>query len=318
MRITAVVIVLAAASPALAQPDPKQEAAKLFEDGRTLAKDGKWEAACAVFQKSFALDPAIGTELNLGDCDEHLARNAEAWRHYDHAAAQSAGTDNTDRTKFARGRAAALAPKLGTIVIKLAAPQHPGLQVTIAGRSVPPAAEITEAVDPGTIEVQVTAPDRLPFTRKKPVAAGASVEVIVDEPATMAPGTTTTSVPAPEAAAASGERAHGRVVLACAVAGVGAVALVTSLGLGLKARGDYNSAVADHCMHQSGQLQCDQTGFQAVRDAGTLADIATGVGIVGLAAIGAGAVLYLTAPREVVVTPTATASSAGLSLSGHF
>ena len=318
MRIAAFVVFLAGASPALAQPDPKQEAAKLFEDGRTLAKDGKWEAACAVFQKSFALDPAIGTELNLGDCEEHLSRNAEAWRHFDHAAAQSAGTDNAERTKYARERAAAAATKLGTVIVKLADPLHAGLQVSIAGRTVPPAAQIKELVDPGTIEVQVTAPDRLPVTRKKAVTAGATVEVVVDEP-TATTTTTAPTAPLTETPPATGERAHGRVVIAYAIGGIGAAAVVASLGLGLKARGDYNSAVSSvHCMHVGSQLQCDNTGFTAVNDAGSLADIATGVGIVGLAAVGVGAVLSFTAPREVVVAPTATASSAGVSISGHF
>ncbi|HUS27770.1 MAG TPA: tetratricopeptide repeat protein, partial [Kofleriaceae bacterium] len=57
-------LALVGSSPALAQ---NAEGARLFEEGRALAKDGKYVEACATFEKSLQLDPAPGTKLNYGD-----------------------------------------------------------------------------------------------------------------------------------------------------------------------------------------------------------------------------------------------------------
>ena len=91
--VLAVLAVLAVAtSPARAD---KTEATKLFEQGRALLVAGKVEQACPLFEKSFALERAVGTELNLADCDERLGHLADAWRMFDDAATQSERSGNT-------------------------------------------------------------------------------------------------------------------------------------------------------------------------------------------------------------------------------
>src|SRR6185295_4211554 len=53
----------------------------LFLRGRTEMKDGRFPAACESFSRSFQLDPAPGTALNLSLCEEKLGKVASAWIH---------------------------------------------------------------------------------------------------------------------------------------------------------------------------------------------------------------------------------------------
>ena len=87
----------------------KERAARLFDEARALVKQGHYDAACPVFDASYQLDPAIGTELNLGDCYEHLKKLDLAWKMYD-AAAREHPADK--RAKFARERADAIGKQL--------------------------------------------------------------------------------------------------------------------------------------------------------------------------------------------------------------
>src|SRR5690349_7303416 len=112
------VAALLAGMIATAEADP--ESARLFEQGRELAKAGNYAGACSKFAKSLELDRAPGTLLNYADCHEHLGHLAEAWRLFDEAAVVSQAENNAERAKFARERAQALVPKTSTIVVRIA------------------------------------------------------------------------------------------------------------------------------------------------------------------------------------------------------
>src|SRR5882672_5439773 len=140
MRRVIFAVVVLASSLVLAQPVPESPpgGGKLFDEGRELAKQGKYAEACDKFTQSYALDPAVGTELNLADCHEHLGHVAKAWHMFDDAAIQSEKTTNAARAKFARERADALIGKLATIVIPLGAGNVAGATVTINKQTVKP------------------------------------------------------------------------------------------------------------------------------------------------------------------------------------
>src|SRR5690349_10992929 len=118
VRLLAIALVVGLGATAWADT----ESAQLFEEGRALAKDGKYEEACTKFARSLELDRAPGTLLNYGDCHEHLGHLAQAWRLFDEAMRLSEKENNTDRAKYARERAEAIVPKTGTVVVKLATP----------------------------------------------------------------------------------------------------------------------------------------------------------------------------------------------------
>ena len=311
-RILLLAMPLALAATTARGDDAKQRGAKLFEEGRAAARAGNYAEACARFEQSNQLDPADGTELNLGDCHEHLGQLAEAWRHFERAATAFERAHD-DRAKFARDRAAALALKLGQVRIEHA----DGLKVTIAGRTEPPAAEITEHVDPGSVEIRIGAD-----VRHVSVAAGATTTIELRPALPPPPPHEPAVAPAPPAvtATAAGPRAHRRVLASYAMWGTGALALGTSIVLGLAANSDYQHAESSGaCVKTGGRLVCTPGGASQVNHAITLADVSTGLGIAGLALGAAGAVLYLTAPREhVLVMPTGTSTSAGIVVSGSF
>lgn len=302
---------VAIARSALAQPAPATRATVLFEQGRELAKQGDFSGACSRFADSYALDPATGTELNLGDCHQHLGENAEAWRWFDDAATRFEAAHDK-RAKFARDRRDAIAPRLGTIVVKLA---DPSAKLTIAGRVVPGAAEVRERVDAGTIEVRAGA-----ATRSASVSAGSTV--VVEFPA--APVTPSPPVAEPSTEHPAEEpTVHGRPWQRLAAYGAGGVAVVAGsigLGLGIDARSRYNTtASSSQCTRTGGTIACDPAGVTALDNAIHTANIGTGFAIAAAVLAASGAVLYFTAPKDtIVVTPTAGGGAAGVVISGSF
>src|SRR5258708_37292521 len=68
-------------STAHAQNDPVA-ARTLFDEGRKLLADGKYDAACPKLEESQRLDPGMGTLVNLAECWEHIGRTALAWARF--------------------------------------------------------------------------------------------------------------------------------------------------------------------------------------------------------------------------------------------
>jgi hypothetical protein len=325
-RSLAAILVVTLSSVASAQsPDPgvpATDAARLFEEGRVLAKDGKYTEACASFTKSYELDRGVGTELNLADCDEHLGHYADAWRLFDDAALQSAS--NPPRAKFARERATALGPKVATIVVKI--PDPTGATVTIGGRPVTAAAEIRWRVDPGTIEVVVTAPGRPVFKKSQDTIGGEIVTVNVPGEAPKRVDVQPTErheepshPPEPPFAPTHDQRDPTRVKIAALLGGVGVASMIVSFSFALTGRSQYNAAFSSgSCVKTSSALVCDNNGYVKAQHAGTLANIGTVFGVASLALVGAGAYVFITAPHETVVAPAVTTDSVGITVAGRF
>lgn len=305
--------ILASGIAAAAPAKPPSDADRLFEEGRALAKEGKFAEACQRFSKSFEIDHAIGTELNLADCEEKIGHLRLAWRLFLAAADESERSDDTKRTQFARGRAEALAAKLTEVVITVATPTIPGLTITIAGHAVEPAPVIRDRTEPGTIEIVASVPDRAPFTATIEGAAGASVAIAV--PA-FGP-------PLPKPLPTVLRRRRSRVHLAWGLGAAGGASAITATIFALKGRSDYH-AVADgpECEHPALDPQdiiCTDAGDAKIADAQRLADLGTvfavGAGVLALGAVAA----YFTAPYDrVVLVPSASGEHVGLALRGSF
>jgi hypothetical protein len=311
VRVSVLIVCLATATAAAQDAPPPTEGSKLFEEGRELAKQNKFAEACAKFEQSYVLDNGVGTELNLADCHEHLGHFAQAWRYFDDASQRS--SDNPARAKFAHDRAIQIGAKLATAVINLAEPDAAGLSVTIAGRAVKARTVITERVDPGSIAVHVATPDKVVFDGAKQADAGATVIFDVGSPATV------TSVTEP--AHDDGEPDHrrrNRVIISYAVGGVGLATLATGIVIGLVADHNYRNDTSSCSKDGSGGLTCDPAPQAKAISDGKLADTATIISVVGAVAIAAGIVVYLTAPKDLVVAPMTSNQTAGLAISGRF
>lgn len=301
--LVAVVAARAAAGP----PGAKV----LFDEGRTLASEGDFVGACEKFTRSYELEPEPGTELNLADCHLHLGHVAKAWHLYDDAATRWSRTHDL-REKFAREHADALVPKLGTVVVRIAEPRRKGLAISIGGHAVAAAAEVRELVDPAPVDVVVTAPDVPAFTRSASPTAGQTITI--DVPAFSEHA----EAPLPETPPATDDGRRSRLYLATGLGAAGAVTLVVAMGVGLSARADYNAEITSHRCAGSPPVCQDTAAFNALRDAEHKADLATYIGIGGGVVIAAALVVYATAPHAVTVTPTASATTAGLAISGRF
>jgi hypothetical protein len=312
------------AATAHAQPPNNQAAqgARLFDEGRALVKEGKYAEACEKFAASFQLDRAAGTQLNLGDCAEREGKLRKAWLLFDDAARAYQKGGREAAAKLARQRAIALEPKLLTVIVKLAEPNLLGLTLRIGDHGAAPAAEIVEHLEPGAVTITANAPGRTAFTATVSGEAGKQVTleipVLGQASGAVASGPVVAPNPQPEEPA-QGPRDRSRVRLAVGIAIGGGAAFVVSGIFGLSARSTYQDAERDHCTRSSGQLACDDEGLDAIDSAGTRANIATGVAIGAGALVAAGAILYVTAPREQIqISPMGSASTVGLTVGTRF
>src|SRR5580693_2119704 len=87
---------------ARAQSRDAVAAQRLFEEGRVLTARGQIDEGCAKFADSEALDPAVGTLLNLASCAQRAGASATAWRRYREAAALAVDRADPVREAVAR------------------------------------------------------------------------------------------------------------------------------------------------------------------------------------------------------------------------
>jgi hypothetical protein len=258
------VLIAAIARDAAAEPMPER-AQQLFKEGLAL-KDAHDPRACDRFADSYALVAAAGTALNLAQCMEAQGKYVRAVQLY--LAAASEWEREPDRKKslsLARERADALRSKVVEIVVTLDDPTQAGLTVTVGARRVPPAREIREVFDPGEIQVTASAPGSRPFARSMRTASGDTVAVHI-----------ASLLPIVDRRPGYVWTSFGLSLGAVSALGVGAIVFVDARDR--QAAGDHAGAVAR-------------------------ADLATALGVGGLALAAAAAIVWFKAPRT--VRPTA-------------
>jgi tetratricopeptide (TPR) repeat protein len=92
-------------TPAPPPGDSQRAAAQAtFDHARELMAQGKLVEACIKFEESVGLDPAVGSWLNLGACEERLGRTPQACRAFFEAASLAARNGQREREAFARSR----------------------------------------------------------------------------------------------------------------------------------------------------------------------------------------------------------------------
>ena len=315
---TSLVIVLAAlaARPAFAQSaDHDAIALSLFNDGRELAARGEYARACEKYEAANELTHWLGVELNLADCYDHMGRTASAWTMF-RKAADHADRDHDDRAGYARTRADALKATLSHVVLVGAPDSVPAMAI---GHHVKPVVRIDRIelpgeglgialpIDPGSHEIEISAPGYVTRINRFVVGEHADVEVAIPDLAPLP------AMPAPTAPAPPSHRK-----LALWIGGAGVALAGGSLVLGIDAKLGYDAAVHAHC---DSQLRCDRAGLAAIDRARLRGDIATIAGGVGLAAIATGVALYVTSRYEpshaVTVAPIAAPTMVGIAMEGR-
>jgi len=299
-------------------------AEQLFNEGRELAAQNKWAEACPKFEASMQRDPALGTRLNLAVCYQHVGKLASAWGLF-RESADLAKRANDKRADYAQQQATALEPRLPKLVIT-APPKAPaGLVVQRDGAPVA-AVELGVAlyVDPGPHEVTASAAGFESVTSKVTVEESRTTTLALPElaakPEVKAPTVATTDEPEVPVTPVSPTRKY----IAYGVGGGGIAIVGVGLVFGAQAMSK-NSKAKDLC---GADLDCTGDNFaqgkQLIADGRSRGTLATVFVAAGVAAIGAGVVLYLTAPhaseqaRQTAIVPTIDRNGAGLGLVGRF
>jgi hypothetical protein len=306
----------------------------LFEEGRRLMGDKKYELACPKLEDSQRLDPGMGTLFNLADCWEHIGRTASAWVRFLEVAETARASNDKLREKAARDRAIKLEPKLAKITIQVERHGSSGLRVLKDG-SLVGACEWGTAVpiDPGEHMVEASAPGKEPKTLRINVAVGeakvVSIPILEDAHAGPTPLPASAGSPPEGRAPAPGDletpktETSPQQTIGYAIGGAGVAGLVVGTAFALKQHAK-NQEALDLCPNS----HCtDDTEQQLHEDKVDEAKSARTVAIVGFAAGGVaivtGAVLVLTAPKQpeakaVRLVPVVREHQAGLALTGRW
>lgn len=301
-------------------PDQRAAAQLLFEQGKALVERKSFAEACPKFAESLKLDRGLGTMLWLADCYENNGQTASAWATFKEAAA--AGMMQKDaREKIARERAAALEKKLSRLQI-VVPPEldRSGLTLTRDGVTIGRAEYgLAVPVDPGIHVVAATAPGRKSWSTNASVPAREQTVTVSVPSLEPAPEAKAAPRVLPEARAevasttGSTQRAIGFVLGGIGIAGVGVGAV-----FGLQAKSTYDHSVeGGHCLPDN---RCDATGKLLRREAESDALVATIAMSAGAAALVAGGVLLLTAPKSsgVALVPSVNAHGGGALLHARF
>ncbi len=284
--------------PAHAQSAQVGKADALFNAGRSLLEAGEYVEACPKFAEAQTLAPGLGVTLYLADCYERTGRTASASVEF-RRAEQIASTRHDPRGAVAHDRAVALVehvPQLAIVVTEAARAQ--GVAVTCDGEPVPTSrwGGLPEPIDPGDHEIVVSAPSKVVRRTTVTLAplAGTvmtSIDALDDRlppPPPLLPATRDFYLPDVVEARAT-QKTVGFIV-----GGVGLLGVGVGSALGILASSKLSQSNAGPCDSTD---HCSSQGLDLRRDADHFGNASTGVFLGAGAALAAGVVLYLTAPK---------------------
>lgn len=285
----------------------------LFDEGRKLLEEGKLDEACAKLEASNRMDPAVGTLLNLGDCNERRGRLASAWSNFRAAMSLALTRNDTARADFARKRSEAVQPRLSTLTLSVVSPA-PGLRVKRDGVAVDDAAWGTALpIDAGAHVIEAQAPGKKTWTTKIVVAEGSPSSTVVKIEPLGADSSTPVVGENQPVPAASGTGSSPVRTLGYVGAGLGAIAIGAGIYFAIHARSVWNEAIP-HCNTSN---RCDDTGFALNADARRNGNLATVTLTIGVVLAAAGTLAILLGPSR-SPSPSATPAPAARTGSNGF
>ena len=307
--VSAVAIVLTTLSSSAAwsqQPargDDRALAETLFFTARGMMEAKRYADACPKLAESYRLDPAAGTLINLGVCDEQIGKIASAWGELKQSLAEARRANNQGRIELASERIAAIEPELPFLSIEVpAAARVPGLEVLRNGTPIQAAGWATELpVDPGRVEIVARAPGYKTKTRTLTLARRQHLTIQLEK-LDLAP----VVVLAPSE---TGSHWTGRKTAGVMLAGLGLVAVAGGAFFGLNAISERKTSDSD-CPVFDAERRCTSAGADAMSQARTAAwisDVSFGVGALALAA---GAYFFFSGGQSEPALTTASAPPA--------
>jgi hypothetical protein len=311
--LCAVATLLAGGVASADAPASSSRADALFNQGVKLFDAGKTHEACEKFAESMAAEPANGTLQDLALCHEKDGRRAEAYREFMDLETRARLARQPEREVLGRQHAAAIAPTLGRLELRVL-PDANVDEVRIDGAVIARDAwEAPVAVDPGEHGLSLSAPGKATRERRVSVAAGGTQTFYVGKlEDAVAPEDTRGA--SRETTALAGSALGGRRLLGVVVGGVGVAGLALGGAFGLVASSKWSQAKRD--CNPSCTASSPAIGERDdARSAATVSTVAFVAGAVGVAA---GAVLFVTAPARMTVSPSVGAGSAGILVRREF
>jgi hypothetical protein len=321
--ILAAALVSISAGTARAQVSPSDAAIAntLFEDGRKLMHEKNFAEACPRLERSYKLDPAAGTLLNMAVCHEAIGRTASAWNEFKDSLALARRENRPERVKFAQSHLDGLKDRVCSLTVRQVG-QDPGLEWKIDGVKMgTESLGLALPIDPGVHTIDAIAPGKKAWKTTVEIRRdGETKSLEIPTLAAMPVEAPPPPLPPPRPIEKSrGVSPWAFVAGGFAVAGFGAMALG-----GIESLSNWNTRTAD-CGIGGDPNACSQPGIDADKAARTwaiVADIGLGVGAAGtiativILAVGRGK--STESPPRVSFAPTFTQTSAGFALRGVF
>jgi hypothetical protein len=300
-----------------------------FERGRALMAQGRAEEACPLFEESQRLDAGLGTQFNLASCYEAVGRFASAYTLFVEVAATARERGQLQRAKVAAEHASGVEPKLSRLIIQVAPQQHAVLTLERDGNLVAsPEWGLAFPVDPGVHEVRAGGARVVPWVHQVLVGANPEIYTVRVPVLPFADGGSAACDPTANAGcdptALGSERpvtttqeAIGLVALGVGVAGLG-----VGVGFAIHAYSKNESSEDAGCDDRGCPDQASLNLRRQAVSAGNWATLGTGVGLAG---VGAAALLFwvfpdpdATANRTARLQPRLARDVAGLDVYGRF
>jgi hypothetical protein len=309
-------------APASAQP-AGSKADELYNNGRTLVAANKLVEACAAFEQSQKLEPAVATLIALATCREKLNQLATAWELFLEAERQTrlASDDKTSQLqKIALDRAARLEPRVPKLTISVPAESKIDRLEILRDKDIISAEKWNRAlpIDGGTYTITARAPGVKDWSMRVTLAYESDSKT-VDIPDLR--NIKQSLDEHPRQASKSSERSDAPTQRGSALpiaVGAGTVVLLGSaLGFSLWGDSTYDDAKAE---------MTDQAKRSSLYDSANLKRyVAQGLAVAGVGCAGAAVWLYVrqrgrrteTASAHaghLMVTPTAS----GIGIAGQF
>ncbi|MGC4087952.1 MAG: hypothetical protein QM756_08655 [Polyangiaceae bacterium] len=282
----------------------------LFDQAKSLMSEGRFAEACGKLEESQRLDPALGTLLNLADCNDKAGKLASAWSLFRDAEAQAKRDQQADAATVAHDRAVALAERVPRLVIEVTDSKLPGLKVRRNDTQVGSAQWGTELpLDPGSYQIVASADGYREWRTSVTLEEGAApVKVSV-------PTLTRSADKGVDLVAEAPSSGSSVPVLSYVFGGVGLAATAGGVVLALSAKSQYNSA---DCPQNACRTDAD---YDKRSSAVTKANVATVLVGVGAASLVTGVAIWVFSPTKKSGAAQRSELRVGLgqvSLSGSF
>jgi len=314
LAITLALALAALAAPARAADDAAAKA--LFNEGLADMEAAHYDTGCPALAESYKLDPRPGTLFTLAECENKRGRIATAVGRYNEYISFVAKLPpdqqkkQVDRVKVANEQKAALTPLLPMLTLTLPPDAPKGTVVKRDGAELAAnSLGIALPVDPGEHVISMQVPGGAANERRVTLYKGEKKQIMVDvrpagaaRPPVNAPPIKPDAGPrgAPRGGDATGP--SGQRLGAYVAFGLGTFGLILGVGMGALTLAR-KSVILQNCGTPWDPTLCNDTGYSAASAAKTSGLISTVSLPVGGAAIVAGVVLLLTAPKRAPAAP---------------